>query len=66
LRLAPQTRLYLGIVHYSDGVAGARARIATAERVVRDFGIATECGLGRRPPETLPQLLQIHAEVADS
>jgi len=26
--------------------------------------VATECGLGRRPPETIPQLLRIHAEVS--
>jgi len=28
------------------------------------FGVATECGLGRRPPETIPDLLRIHSEVA--
>ena len=29
------------------------------------FGIATECGFGRRPAETIPELLRIHAEAAD-
>jgi methionine synthase II (cobalamin-independent) len=66
LRLRPETELYLGLVHHSDGAAGTRARIAAAEKVVKDFGIATECGLGRRDPATLPELLRIHAEVADS
>jgi hypothetical protein len=26
--------------------------------------VATECGFGRRPPETVPDLLRIHAAVA--
>jgi hypothetical protein len=64
LQIKPETELSLGLVHYTDGVAGTRRRLATAERFVRDFSIATECGFGRRPPETIPQLLQIHAEVA--
>ncbi|HZR99998.1 MAG TPA: hypothetical protein VFE37_14895 [Chloroflexota bacterium] len=65
LRLSPATELYLGLVHHTDGVAGTRRRLATAERIVpREFGIATECGFGRRPPETIPELLRIHAAVA--
>lgn len=66
LRLRPETRLYLGLVHHTGGVAATQARIAAAEKVVTDFGIATECGLGRRDPATLPELLRIHAEVADA
>jgi hypothetical protein len=31
---------------------------------VTDFGIATECGFGRRPPETVPGLIDLHREVA--
>ena len=65
LRLRPETRLYLGLVHFTDGVAGARKRLDAAKKVVRDFGVATECGLGRRPPETIPQLLRIHAEISE-
>ncbi|HEY7065870.1 MAG TPA: hypothetical protein VII06_30625 [Chloroflexota bacterium] len=64
LRLPPETELYLGLVHHTDGVDGTRRRIATAERVVPAFGIGTECGFGRRPPETVPELLRIHAAVA--
>jgi hypothetical protein len=64
LNLSPETELYLGLVHYSDGVAGARRRIAVAQQVVPTFGVATECGFGRRPPETVPDLLRLHAEVA--
>ena len=65
LALHPETELYLGVVHYTDGVAGTRARIAAAERVVPTFGIATECGFGRRSPETVAPLLAIHRDVAD-
>jgi len=63
LRLKPPTELCLGLVHYTDGVAGTRKRLAAAEKVVKDFSIATECGFGRRNPETIPELLRIHAEV---
>jgi hypothetical protein len=64
LKLRPETELCLGLVHYTDGVEGTRRRLAAAERHVKDFSIATECGFGRRKPETLPELLRIHAEVA--
>ncbi len=56
------TRVYLGLVHHSDGLAGARARIATARRHLSGFGIATECGFGRRPPAQVPELLNLHRE----
>ena len=64
LTLYPETRLYLGIVHYSDGAEGTRRRIEAAQRTITGFGVATECGMGRRPPKTIPDLLRIHAEVA--
>jgi hypothetical protein len=62
--LGPDTELYLGLVHLTDGAEGARQRIETALQVVPGFGVATECGLGRRPPETIPDVLRLHAEVA--
>lgn len=61
LNLKPETDLYLGLVHYTDGVAGTHDRIATAARHLNEFGIGTECGFGRRPPETVVPLLEIHA-----
>ena len=64
LKLQPGTRLVLGLVHYTDGVEGTRRRIGAAEKYAKDFMIATECGLGRREPDTIPRLLEIHAEVA--
>ena len=65
LRLRPETEFYLGLVHMTDGVEGTRSRIAAAQTVVTDFGVATECGFGRRPAETIPDLLQIHTRVSD-
>jgi hypothetical protein len=64
LQLHPETELYLGLVHFTDGVEGTRKRITAAQQVVADFGVATECGMGRRNPETIPELLRIHSEVA--
>jgi hypothetical protein len=63
LALHSPTRLILGLVHYTDGVAGSRKRIAAAERHVKDFDIATECGFGRRDPSTIMELLRIHREL---
>jgi hypothetical protein len=65
LKMHSETQLYLGLVHHTDGVAGTRQRMETASRYVSAYGIATECGWGRRPKETLPALLRIHAEAAD-
>ena len=64
LRLKPETELSLGLVHYTDGTAGTRKRLATAERHVKKFSIATECGFGRRDPTTISELLRIHADAA--
>lgn len=65
LKLDPATELYLGLVHGVDGAEGTRKRIAVASRYVKDFGIATECGMARaRTPETVRQLLQVHADAS--
>jgi hypothetical protein len=64
LRLADDTELYLGLVHRTDGMDGTQRRMAAASKVVPAFGISTECGFGRRPSETVPELLELHAAVA--
>ncbi len=64
LRLRPETELYLGLVHHTDGVEGTARRLEVARRFVSGFGIATECGWGRRPPSTLEALLRIHRELS--
>lgn len=47
LKLPEETELYLGLVHFRDGIEGAQRRIATAQRFAPAFGVATECGMGR-------------------
>jgi len=62
---APDARLFLGVVHEADGLQGAAARLNAARaHVPGAVGVATECGFGRRPRETVIPLLRLHREVA--
>jgi hypothetical protein len=64
LRLAPSTRLYLGLIHHDD-VAGDRRRIDAARTAVPAFGIAAECGWGRTDPGRVDSLLASHRQAVD-
>ena len=64
LELPDDTELYLGLVHREDGVEGASRRIEAALRHAPEFGVATECGIGRAPAGTTEDILRTHAEVA--
>jgi hypothetical protein len=64
LQLAPQTQIALGLVHLTGGLDGIKQRMTTARRHLKDFAIATECGFGRRAPETVPALIHLHADAA--
>ena len=44
---------------------GTRRRMDTARQFVSDYTVATECGFGRRAPETIPSLLRLHLDAAD-
>ncbi len=66
LRLRRGTEICLGLVHHTDGAEGTLRRMATARRHLDHFLVGTECGFGRRPPETIPHLLQIHAQAAEA
>lgn len=66
LDLGPETQLALGLVHHTDGLEGTRRRMTTASKFAKGFAIGTECGFGRRKPETIPELLRIHAEAAQA
>jgi hypothetical protein len=57
------TRLFLGLVHWQDGVEGTQRRIDAAAEHVTGFGVATECGMGRRPRDKVPVLLAIQRDV---
>jgi hypothetical protein len=54
--------LYLGLVHAGD-LEGTQARIEEAQKVAPEFGVATECGLGRTPVEDFEDLMAISVEV---
>lgn len=64
LMLRPETELYLGLVHLSDGVEGATKRAQIARPYVNNFGAATVCGWGRLPERDVSSLLELHAAVA--
>ena len=65
LKLPPGTELYLGLVHTQDGVEGTHRRIATAEKFVREFGIASECGVSRgRTVDVALDFLRLYAAAA--
>jgi hypothetical protein len=66
LRLAPDTELYLGLVHSTDGLAGSLRRLTTASKSRDEFGIGTECGFGRRDPTTIPALLALHRDLIET
>ncbi|MGE0035749.1 MAG: hypothetical protein AB7S93_08960 [Xanthobacteraceae bacterium] len=63
LKMESDVELYLGLVHRTDGIEGATRRIRTARKFLSTFGVATECGWGRRPPETIPDLIELHRAV---
>ena len=62
----PGLKLFLGLVHVTDGLAGTMQRVEAGKRYFDGFGIATECGFGRRPVEQIPEILGIHREVAET
>jgi hypothetical protein len=65
LKLHPETQLVLGLVHHTDGIEGTHKRMQAASKVVQDYAIGTECGMGRRPAETIQELLRIHKQAAE-
>ncbi|CAJ2509919.1 Uu.00g058190.m01.CDS01 [Anthostomella pinea] len=60
------TDLYLGVVHYDDSAA-TQKMIKAAQKVLRDFpfGVGTECGWGRTPPEQVEGIMKISTEVSE-
>ena len=51
LSLHPETNLIFELVNLQDGLEGARRRVALAEQVIPNFGIAMFCGLGMPPAD---------------
>jgi hypothetical protein len=62
LKLAPETEVYLGVVHLSEGVEGVAEKLAHARRFTRVDAISTECGIARaRKPDLVRQILELQA-----
>ncbi len=59
------TTIFAGLIHLTDGVEGARQRMAQVGRHLKDYGLATECGFGRRDASTIAALFDLHATLAD-
>lgn len=56
--------LYLGLAHAGD-VEATKAIIAEAQKVAPQFGVATECGMGRTLAEKLPDIMAALTEVTE-
>ena len=59
------TKVFLGIVHHTDGIDDFRRRRDLARAHLGSFGIASVCGYGRVEPALLPEILRIHAQDAE-
>ena len=55
-------RLYLGLIHHTDGLDAFSERLALARRQVSGFGIASVCGYGRLAPDELGPALVAHRD----
>jgi len=64
LKTPKATEIFLGLVHLTDGIDGTRKRMAVAQRYLPNFGIATECGFGRRSPAVVRELLILYKAAA--
>jgi hypothetical protein len=67
LKLDETTKLFLGLIHGSDGIEGARRRIDAAAEFRPDFGVAHFCGLFPVfgvDPGRLEEILDLHQQVA--
>jgi hypothetical protein len=67
LHVPRETTVYLGVIHRSDGVEGAKRRIAAAKTALPEFGVASFCGLGNpgaiKPPSDVRVGEALHEEL---
>jgi hypothetical protein len=66
LAIEPETEFYLGLLHAEDGAPGARYRASLASKFLPNFGLSTECGLGRHSPDQLDRVAHAVAELFDT
>ncbi|KMO66964.1 hypothetical protein [Mycolicibacterium chlorophenolicum] len=64
--LRPGPKPFLGLVHEHDGLEGGVLRWDAAAKFRQDFGIATECGWGRRPAWQVPALIKLHRQILEA
>ncbi|TVY82114.1 hypothetical protein LSUE1_G003061 [Lachnellula suecica] len=65
LKLKRETEMILGLAHAWD-VEGTRKRIQVASPFLTNFGISTECGLGRSEKEEVEIILGVLAKATES
>jgi hypothetical protein len=68
LRLPSETKVFLGLIHGTDGLEGATRRVAAASAAGIDFGVGHFCGLGPLfgvTPDRLDDILELHRQVAE-
>lgn len=64
LRLGGATRVYLGLIHHTDGLEGFHERMDLARQFMpEDFGVAGVCGYGRLGVEETLDALKLHGEI---
>ena len=61
----PDTEIFVGLIHHNDP-EGDRVRMATAQKFLNTFGVATECGWGRTDPKRVSGLLDSHLRAVTS
>jgi hypothetical protein len=59
-----ETKVFLGLVHHTDGIEEFRERVELARRHLPEFGIGGVCGYGRVDPGELDHVLRVHAACA--
>ena len=58
LKLRKETKVYLGLAHPWD-LDGTQKRIKAARKVLDNFGIASECGMGRTPNDEFDAIIEV-------
>ena len=76
LRIGPQTELYFALVPYhpadqpeattAEQVRLIDALLSQSPSATQDWGICTECGMGRVAAEDVPRLLDVHRAILDA
>ncbi len=68
LTAGPETELYFALVPYhpddqAEGTTATQIEHVDAALAGREWGICTECGMGRANAEDIPRLLDLHREI---